>query len=60
MAKYLTDSDPMPYGQHKGKRMIDVPAKDLLWLYHNNRCNFQVERYVLDNMDVLKKEAGES
>jgi len=53
----LTDESLMPYGQHKDKRMIDVPAKDLLWLYDNNRCSKSVLAYVIDNWDVLCKQA---
>ena len=53
---FLKDDSPMPYGKHKGTRMIDVPAKDLIWLYENQRCSAQVMRYVVDNMDVLQEE----
>lgn len=54
----LYDDSPMPYGQHKGKRMDDVPAKDLLWLLDNDRCSAEVEAYIRDNLDVLMKQAG--
>lgn len=30
--KKLEDSDPMPFGEHKGKKMEDVPAQYLDWL----------------------------
>lgn len=46
----------MPWGQYKGKRMIDVPASYLLWLYENNKCNNDVREYIEDNMDALKLE----
>jgi len=52
----LTDESPMPYGQHKGEKMANIPAKDLIWLYENNRCNAEVKAYIIDNMDVLKEE----
>jgi len=54
----LTDNSPMPFGKFKGKAMVDVPAIYLLWL-HNEGCdNPAVKRYILDNLDVLKKEAS--
>lgn len=28
----LTDNDIMPFGAHKGKKLIDVPDHYLLWL----------------------------
>lgn len=31
----MTDTDIMPFGKHKGKRMEDVPASYLLWLWDN-------------------------
>lgn len=53
----LKDTDKMPFGIHKDKRMIDVPAKYLLWLYENDKCNKDVRDYVIYNLDVLKKQA---
>ena len=50
----------MPFGRHKGKAMINVPAKYLLWLY-NEGCNHEaVKRYILENLDALNKEAGQT
>jgi uncharacterized protein (DUF3820 family) len=49
----------MPFGKYAGKPMIDVPAKYLLWLF-NEGCNHdEVRKYIIDNLDALKKEAGE-
>jgi len=31
----MTDTDKMPFGKHAGKRMEDVPASYLLWLWDN-------------------------
>lgn len=55
----LTDESPMPFGMHKEKgfKMIDVPAKYLLWLYDNNKCTSQVKDYIVENLDVIKLEA---
>jgi uncharacterized protein (DUF3820 family) len=57
--KPLTDSIPMPFGKYAGKPMIDVPAKYLLWLFNEGCSHDGVRKYLLDNLDALKKEAGE-
>lgn len=54
MAK-LKDTDPMPYGKHKGIAMANVPASYLLWLY-DNCYNPDIRAYIRDNMDALKQE----
>lgn len=52
----LTDKSEMPYGIHKGKTMANVPAKYLIWLYDNQKCNGQVKAYIEDNIEVLREE----
>lgn len=56
----LNDYSKMPYGKHKGKQLIDVPADYLLWLYYNNKASPSVKQYIEDNLEVLKKEAVEN
>lgn len=54
----MTDASLMPFGIHKGKRLIDVlPGKYLIWLHENNKCSGPLKDYIEDNMDALKKEA---
>ena len=52
----LKDTDIMPWGAHKGKAMINIPAHYLIWIYENNKCSGDVKKYIEDNMDVLKLE----
>lgn len=53
----FNDNSLMPFGRHLGKRLIEVPAKYLLWLY-NAGCNHEgVRKYIIENLEVLKKEA---
>ncbi|MDR1223260.1 MAG: DUF3820 family protein [Tannerella sp.] len=52
----LTDSSLMPFGRYKGEKMANVPARYLMWLYDNKKCNDDVKGYIEDNMDVLKAE----
>jgi len=55
----LTDTDPMPFGKHKGEPMQDVPANYLHWLWVNgkkddNRC--PVANYIRKNINALRTE----
>ena len=52
----LNDESPMPWGKYKGDKMENVPASYLLWLYKNQKCSIDVKEYIVDNLDVLKKE----
>ena len=53
----MTDASLMPFGVHKGKRLIDVPGAYLIWLHENNKCSRPLKDYIEENMDALKKEA---
>lgn len=33
------DTDPMPFGQHKGEPLQDVPASYLAWMYGQLRAD---------------------
>lgn len=55
----LQDTDPMPWGKHRGVQMQDVPASYLCWLWgdgkkHDMRC--PVADYIRRNLAVLAKE----
>ena len=56
----LTDSSPMPFGMHKGKKMQDVPAEYLHWFYHNGGATSVEGKAVMDYIDrsitALKQE----
>ena len=56
--KLLEDTDPMPFGKHKGEPMQDVPASYLHWLWqeiqHDKTSN--VGDYIRRNLSALKKE----
>ena len=56
----LRDCDPMPFGQHQGKAMVNVPARYLLYIYDKGWCSAwpMVQEYIIENMAGLKKEAG--
>ena len=56
-----TDNSQMPFGKHQGKRLIDVPAYYLLWLWENQYDSKADEAkpvsvYIFDNLDVLKSQ----
>lgn len=56
----LEDDSPMPFGQHAGKPMEDVPASYLHWFWHNGNANNHsgalVMAYIEENLMALKKE----
>ncbi len=54
----LTEESIITFGAHKGKKLIDVPASYLIWLYENDKCSNELKEYISDNMDALKIEAG--
>jgi len=54
----FNDNSIMPFGQHKGKQMANVPAPWLLWLY-NKGCDHEgVRKYIACNLEILKKEVS--
>lgn len=56
----LTDDDLMPNGLHKGKKMSDVPADYLLWVFANNKCSDNVRAYIQDVKEALETEAKQN
>ena len=58
--KELTDDCLMPFGKHKGVKMMHVPASYLHYLWQNGMKNEvktnSVAAYIEDNISVLKTE----
>lgn len=55
----LTDTDPMPFGKHKGVSMQDVPAAYLHYLWCNGLKDDHrspVADYIRRNLHALKQE----
>lgn len=52
----MTDNSIMPFGIHKGKKMANVPASYLIFIFENNKCTPDVAKYINENMDALKLE----
>ncbi len=53
----MDDNSEMPYGQYKGKKMANIPAKYLLWAYDQHWCKGDVKQYIEDNFEALKTES---
>lgn len=53
MAKF-TDTSLMPFGKHKGQRLMDVPPGYLLWLHDNGLQDGPLKDYIIDNIGVLR------
>ena len=63
----LEDNSKMPYGKHVGRKMVDVPASYLLWMYEElckmapNKMSFQqklIFDYIEMNYQAQEKEKG--
>lgn len=52
----LNDFDPMPIGEYKGTRLIDVPASRLLYLHREGCDHPQLKAYIIDNLQALNLE----
>jgi uncharacterized protein (DUF3820 family) len=60
------DTDLMPFGKYKGTIMVDVPAFHLMWHWNeylstDSEINMSIDKkklkkYIVDNMEVFKKE----
>lgn len=60
--KLLNDTDPMPFGKHKGFPMQDVPTGYLHWLWSNGMKDDKasnVADYIRRNLNALKMENGD-
>lgn len=54
----VTDTSIMPFGQHIGKRMIDIPAQYLLYIYDKGWVHHAgVRKYIITNELVLKSQS---
>lgn len=60
MDDLLTDTDPMPFGKHKGTPMQDVPSSYLHWLWTEGGLKDDkfggVANYVRRNLHALQME----
>jgi uncharacterized protein (DUF3820 family) len=52
----LHDQSIMPWGMHKGKKMANIPARYLLYLYNNGCSDPHVRAYINENLDALRQE----
>ena len=58
MQQEIDDNSIMPFGKFKGKKMVNIPAHYFLWLYDNGCSHEGVKKYIINNLDGLRKEAG--
>jgi len=55
--KKITDETIISFGQYKGqKKMEDIEASYLIWLYDNKKCPKNYMDYIEDNLDELYEE----
>lgn len=59
----MNDESKMPFGQHKGVEMKDVPADYLLWLWNSGywaKTDTELHRYMKENMNALEMDAPDT
>lgn len=54
-----TDTTEMPFGIHKGKKLANVPADYMLWIFRNGKCNEPLRLYIEDCKAFLEFEEKE-
>jgi uncharacterized protein (DUF3820 family) len=52
----MNDYSRMPFGKYKNEKMANVPASYLLFLYKEGKCFGDLQKYIEENMPVLKEE----
>lgn len=55
----LTDESIITFGTHKGKKLEDVPARYLLFIYEQGKLPDNLKTYIIENWVVLKKQERE-
>lgn len=56
----MNDQSEMPFGKHKGKKLEDVPASYLLWLWDNgvwSDTGNPLHNYIRGSFTALETEA---
>jgi uncharacterized protein (DUF3820 family) len=46
----------MPFGIHKDKKLANVPADYLMWLYNENKLTQPLKLYIEEHLEILKAE----
>ena len=54
----MTDTDLMPFGKYKGKKMIDVPATYLIWFWEYGNGWPDVRAYIKDNLCIIRQQSN--
>ena len=52
----LNDNSVLAFGIHEGKKLANVPARYLRFLYENGKCPDNLKEYIRDNWVVLKNQ----
>ena len=52
----MTDKSTMPFGKYKGKMLIEIPGKYLIYLLDQNIARGDLKEYIENNRPVLAKE----
>jgi len=51
----ITKDTRLTFGKYNGKKICEVPAEYLLFIFENNHCPAKLAFYINRNLDELKK-----
>jgi len=52
----MDDESLMPFGEFKNRKLVNVPASYLIFLYEEEKCDEELKEYIEDNLEILKRE----
>ena len=52
----ISENDTMSFGKHFGKKLANVPADYLIYMYDSGKIYGSVRQYVQENEELLRKE----
>ena len=57
MQNEVTDATVIQFGKYKGKRMDEIPAAYLLWLFNKGCSDSGIQRYITVNLRSIEDAA---
>lgn len=52
----MNDESIMPFGKYKNQKLANIPGSYFIFLYEHDMKDGPLKDYIVDNLDVLKKE----
>jgi uncharacterized protein (DUF3820 family) len=57
--KKFTDDTILDFGKYAGKKLSEVPADYLLFIFYNSNCrSASLKKYISNNLEKIKERSG--